>query len=189
MAKVDLANIDRYVGLDIQKIISDAFNDGIDSDIPLSEGKSVKFQKADGTFKTLELDTNEEIAVDGQGVLGLVKVVQTEVDCSGGGQSQDEVLATLPSGATLLNVVAVVTEQFDGDSSKTFEVGVDTNEDKYIDSSDLGSSADSFEDMINGANNDQGSVEAILTETEIKAFWTNHDNATTGKVKVTIIYI
>lgn len=123
------------------------------------------------------------------GITGLINIKQVIVDCSGGGSSESETLITLPAGSVLLNIVAQVTETFDGDNTKTFEVGSGTNEDNYIDTVDLGVTADGYQDMISGTNNDNKAVEVLSAETEIKAFWTNDDNATAGKVKVTILHI
>jgi predicted DNA binding protein len=124
-----------------------------------------------------------------KGLEGIPKVVQVEVDCSGGGSAQTEDIVVLPAGSIILNVVALVTETFDGDTTKTLEVGVSGNADNYIDTIDLGTTKDTFVDMISGTNNDNTVVEAILTETTIIATWTNSANATAGKVKVTILYI
>lgn len=146
---------------------------------------NAKVLEINGTEVTAE--ASELNLLDGKSKL--ITVAQVEVDCSAGGSAQTQVLATLPAGSILLNVIALVTETFDGATTKTFEVGVTANVDKYIDTADLGVTKGTIVDAISGTNNDQKVIEAIGTATEIKAFWTNTTGATAGKVQVTILYV
>jgi hypothetical protein len=135
---------------------------------------------------TVTADATELNQLDG--ITGLVNVYQETVDCSGGGTGTVEELVTLPAGSVLLNVIALVTETFDGDATTTFEVGVATNYDNYIDTVDLGSTADTYVDMISGTNNDNNAVEVMTAETTIAAEWTNTAAMSAGAVTVTILY-
>ena len=118
----------------------------------------------------------------------ILKVYEEEVDCSGGGTAQTEALVTLPAGSVIVEVVSLCTEAFDGDTTKTFEVGVSGNTDKYIDPVDCPVTLNGTMSMAGGTNNDQKSAEAVGAETALIATWTNTASATAGKVKVRVVY-
>ena len=119
---------------------------------------------------------------------GIVKVYEEEVDCSGGGSAQSEALVTLPAGSVLLEIVTTCTEAFDGDTTKTFEVGISGNTDKYIDPVDCPVTLAGTMSMAGGTNNDQKSAEGLNAETAVVATWTNTASASAGKVKVRVVY-
>lgn len=119
---------------------------------------------------------------------GILKVYEEEVDCSGGGTAQEQALVTLPAGSVLLEVVTTCTEAFDGDTTKTFEVGVSGNTDKYVDPVDCPVTLNDTMAMAGGTNNDQKNAEGLNAETSLIATWTNTGSASAGKVKVRVIY-
>jgi len=89
-----------------------------------------------------------------------------------------------------VGVLVQVTEEFDGDTTTTLEVGVSGNADKYIEATDFDpSDATSQACNIGGANNDQTTFEYIGTNTTLVATWTNDDNATEGLVEVIVLYV
>ena len=64
MAKFDLANIDTGIGVDVQKLISRAFTDGIDCDIPISYGNKIKMETATpGTYVEVYVDANGKLVL------------------------------------------------------------------------------------------------------------------------------
>ena len=123
------------------------------------------------------------------GKTGLVNVYEETVDCSAGGTAETKALVTLPAGSIILEVVTLCTVAFDGGTTKTFEVGVAANTDKYIDPVDCAVTLNGFQTMEEGTNNDQKVVEVAAAETAIIATWTNTAEATAGEVKVRIVYI
>ena len=123
------------------------------------------------------------------GKTGLVNVYEETVDCSAGGTAETEALVTLPAGSIILEVVTLCTAAFDGGTTKTFEVGIAANTDKYIDPVDCAVTLNGFQTMEDGTNNDQKVVEVVAAETAIIATWTNTGSATAGEVKVRIVYI
>lgn len=118
----------------------------------------------------------------------VVKVYEEEVDCSGGGSAQTEALITLPLGSVIIEIATVCTEAFDGDTTKTFEVGITGNTDKYIDPVDCPVTLNGVMYMFGGTNNDQQNPECVAS-TPLKATWTNDANATAGKMKVRVVYV
>jgi hypothetical protein len=109
--------------------------------------------------------------------------------CNATGTAKTAALITLPAGSTIHQITAQVTQVMNGDATTTFEVGVATNTDKYIDPVDLtttGLNAVAY--MIGGTNNDQKTEELVVAETAIVATWTNDASATTGVVVVRITY-
>lgn len=119
-----------------------------------------------------------------------VVVETTAVDTSGGGAASTTAIATLPANSILVDVTAIVTATFDGDTTTTFEVGVASNTDKYVDPSDLDCSAfNSQQSMIGGTNNDQKNPEYIAASTPIIATWTNTASASAGAATVRVVYI
>ena len=115
--------------------------------------------------------------------------VMVLVDTSAGGSAQSAAIVTLPAGVTIQNVVAVVSEVFDGDTATTFEVGVSGNTDKYLDPVDVDVEALAQYDMLSGTNNDQKTAETLAGTTAIIATWTNTANASTGLVEVHVYYL
>lgn len=112
------------------------------------------------------------------------------VDTSGGGAASTTAITTVPANSILVDVTAIVTATFDGDATTTFEVGVASNSDKYVDPSDLNAAAvDSQQSMIGGTNNDQTNPEYIAAATPIIATWTNTASASTGGATVRVVYI
>lgn len=110
------------------------------------------------------------------------------VNCSGGGVAQTEALTTLGAGSVIQEIVCNVTETFDGNAVKTFEVGIVGNTDKYIDPVDCPVTSGQVMTMTGGTNNDQKTPEALAAGTALIATWTNNAAATAGRVIVTIIY-
>lgn len=110
------------------------------------------------------------------------------VDCSAGGIAQTEALTTLGAGSVIQDIVCAVTETFNGDATKTFEVGIVGNTDKYIDPVDCPITSGQVMTMSGGTNNDQKVPEALAAGTALIATWTNTAAATTGKIRVTVIY-
>jgi len=119
-----------------------------------------------------------------------VVVAETTVDTSGGGTASTTAIATVPADSILIDVTAIVTATFDGDSTTTFEVGITGNTDKYVDPSDLDASAvNSQQSMIGGTNNDQKNPEYLAASTPIIATWTNTASASAGSATVRVVYI
>jgi len=154
------------------------------------------------TAKTLTITDNSGLVIAGtavsstaaelnllDGKTGLVNVYEETVDCSAGGTAQTEALVTIPAGSIILEIVTLCTAAFDGDTTKTFEVGVAANTDKYIDPVDCAVTLNGFQTMEDGTNNDQKVVEVVSAETAIIATWTNTATATAGEMKVRVIYI
>jgi hypothetical protein len=64
MAKFNLADIDTGIGVDVQKLLSRAFTDGIDCDIPLSYGNKIKLETATpGTYVEVYVDANGKLVL------------------------------------------------------------------------------------------------------------------------------
>jgi len=122
---------------------------------------------------------------------GLEKHVKVSVNAAAGGSAQTAAICTVPLGSVITEVVAVVKTAFNGDTTKTFEVGVAANTDKYVDPSDFdpGGSAGTYKAMTGGTNNDQKSSEYCAAATAIIATWTNTANASAGAVDVIVSYI
>jgi len=110
------------------------------------------------------------------------------VDCSAGGSAQTEALITLATGQVIQEIVCIVTEAFNGNATKTFEVGIAANTDKYIDPVDCPVTLAGIMTLTGGTTNDQKTPEVLAASTPLIATWTNTAAATTGKIKVTIIY-
>ena len=118
---------------------------------------------------------------------GLVKYWESELTIPNG-TAQTTALFTVPKGSILLNVMTLCTEAFNGDTTKTFEVGVTGNTDKYIDPVDCVVTVDGVMSMTTGTNNDQKLAEPLGAATALIATWTNTATATTGKMKVKVVY-
>ena len=118
----------------------------------------------------------------------IYKAYEEIVDCSGGGIAQTEALVTLSAGTVILEIITVCTEAFNGNTTKTFEVGIAANTDKYIDPVDCPVTLDGVMTMAGGTNNDQKSAEALIASTPLIATWTNNAAASAGKMKVKVIY-
>ena len=167
-------------------------NIGIESGyltITPSEGNAYRVPIADllgGTISPTDLALLEGLVAASK---GLVKYYEEEVDCSGGGTAEAQALVTLPVGSVILEIVTLCTEGFDGDTTKTFEVGIATNTDKYIDPVDCPVTINGTMSMAGGTNNDQGAPEAVAASTPLVATWTNTASASAGKVKVRVVYI
>ena len=120
--------------------------------------------------------------------VGLVKVATVTVDCSEGGTAETEDIVTLPAGTVILELTTYCSEAFDGDTTKSFEVGIEGNTDKYIDPVDCPVTLDGVMSMMAGTNNDQKVPEVLAAETAIIATWTNTAEMTKGTVVVKVIY-
>lgn len=119
----------------------------------------------------------------------LIDVIETEVDASGGGSGEEDAIGTVPAGSVLLGVVINVTENFDGDTTQTIEVGLTGNTDKYIDPTDIDPSTGTPQlSNFESDNADQGGMTYLGSDEAIVATWTNTANATAGKAKVYLIY-
>lgn len=112
-------------------------------------------------------------------VLGIVRIVDTEVDASAGGSAQTAAIGTVPAGAVLLGVNTLVTEAFDGDTTTTLVVGVAGATTEYI--------ADSSADTLDAQASD-APMEYAAAAIPVIATWTNTANAEAGKVVVRLIY-
>ena len=114
----------------------------------------------------------------------------TTVDASAGGVAQTTNLTLVPAGSIIQNVTAVVVDPFDGDATTTLEVGVATNADAYIDTSDFDPSAaaDTYASSINGTTNDITSPQYVSAATQLIATWTNTASATAGEVVVYVTF-
>lgn len=119
-----------------------------------------------------------------------VKTVVTNVDGSGGGTAQTTSIGTIPAKSLLLGVQARVTTAFDGDTTRTFEVGVSGNIDAYIDTVDFSPDPVNTDGSnIGGVSNDVQAAQWIDDATEVIATWTNDASATAGVVEVSLIYV
>jgi len=152
-----------------------------------SEGAPYRVPIADflgGTISPTDLALLEGLVAASK---GLVKVYEEEVDCSGG-TAETEALVTLPVGSFILEVMTWCTEAFDGDTTKTFEVGIAANTDKYVDPVDCPITLNGIMSMAEGTNNDQKTPETVAASTPLIATWTNTANMTAGKMKVRVVY-
>jgi hypothetical protein len=138
-----------------------------------------------GKILVNETTTPEDLS---SGVRTLPKVFIKEVDCSAGGTAQTATLFTPPAGSTILEVETFCTQAFNGNATKTFEVGVNGNTDKYIDPVDCVVTLAGIMWLQGGTNNDQKKPEAIGTAVALIATWTNTAAATAGKMRVKVIY-
>jgi len=156
--------------------------------VTTDEGAPCKYAIADflgGTIAPADLALLEGLVAASK---GLMKVYEEEVDCSGGGTAEAEALLTLPAGSVILEVLTWCTEAFDGDATKTFEVGIAANTDKYIDPVDCPVTLNGLMSIAAGTNQDQKNVETVVASTPIIATWTNTASMTAGKMKVRVIY-
>ena len=113
------------------------------------------------------------------------------VDSSGNGVGQTTNLTLIPAQSVLINVEAVVLTDMNGDTTKTFEVGVSGNADAYIDSSDFdpAGGAGTKAGSASGTNNDVKTVQYLAAATQLEALWTNNASASTGSTEVTTQYL
>lgn len=151
----------------------------------LGDGDVIVLRYSQGYWRELVFKPRE-------GFGGGIQAVTTTVDASAGGVAQTTTIAVVPAGALLLNVHARVATVFNGDTTTTLEVGVSGNADAYIDTADFDvTSATAQQSMIDGAGgtNDVETIEYSATARTIIATWTNDDNASTGSVVVTVLYM
>lgn len=118
-----------------------------------------------------------------------VRTVRCPVDASAGGTAQTTALITIPDGGIIHNIVAHAEVAFNSSGTKTVDVGVAGNINKYIDSTDFTpGTIDSLAYMIGGTNNDQKTMEFCTGATAIIATWTNAAAATAGRTVVYVTY-
>ena len=148
-----------------------------------------------GTFSTGGVSLTSTVAdqnlVSGWVVAALtpVKCLTVSVDCSAGGTAQTAAIGTVPIGSIILEVMTYCTEAFNGDATKTFEVGVTGNTDKYIDPVDCPVTLAGVMAMMTGTNNDQQVPEPLGAAMAIIATWTNTASATAGVMTVKVVYV
>ena len=118
---------------------------------------------------------------------GLVKYYEVEITCANG-TAVVVPLITVPIGSIILEVMTRCTEAFNGDTTKTFEVGVEGNTDKYIDPVDCPVTLAGVMCLVAGTNNDRKVAEPLGAAMALRAVYTNTALATTGKMKVKIVY-
>lgn len=140
--------------------------------------------------KTYRNDSAVAQAPDWQFEASPVSVAKTIVDASAGGTGQTANCTLIPANSILLDVVAVIAEAFNGDTTTTLEVGVSGNVDKYVDTADFdpSGSVGTAQAMTGGGSNDQGTTEFVAAETQVIATWTNTASADEGIVDVYVIY-
>lgn len=116
-------------------------------------------------------------------------IFKKSIDMSGGGTATETAVLTVPAGSIILNVMTHCTAALDGDTTKTVEVGLTANTDKYIDPIDAPVTLNGFMDIQAGTNQDQKGAEFCAAAQAIVATWTNTANATAGAVDVYVMYI
>ena len=181
------------------------------ADVALAEG-SVLVGNAAGAAAALAAETDAQIlvgngttvtsvAVSGDATMdnagavtladGIVRTATVSVDCGAGGTAQTTAIVTLPANSTVLDVHALCTEVFNGDTTQDLSVGVSGTAAKYLASAD-------YENGANDINaNDEAFASNLGTPTapahtaageSIIATWSNDASASTGIVKVTVTY-
>lgn len=110
------------------------------------------------------------------------------VDCSAGGTAQTVNLSLIPRNSILQNVNIYVSQAFNGNATKTIEVGVSGNTDKYIDPVDASTAGAGQSTMSGGTNNDQKHPERMTSNTQLICTWTNSASASAGKALISITY-
>jgi hypothetical protein len=100
-------------------------------------------------------------------------------------------LGVIPAGAVILCVSAFCSVAFNGAVTKTFEVGINGNTDKYIDPSDCPVTLAGVMDTFIGTNNDQKTLETLTAALTLQSVHTNttHAGAVLGTMVVRVIYI
>jgi hypothetical protein len=100
-------------------------------------------------------------------------------------------IGTIPIGSVILDVMTYCTVAFNGATTKTFEVGVAANTDKYIDPSDCGVTLAAVLDIFTGTNQDQKTAEPLTAALDLIATHTNttHAGAVLGTMVVKVIYV
>ena len=145
------------------------------------------------TATSADLNTIAGVALAGTTPVALAtgysvaKVFDKEVTCSNG-TAVETAICTVPKGSLILDVMAWCTEAFNGAVTKTFQVGLTGNTDKYIDNADMAVTLDAVLDIFTGTNQDQKTAEPCGTAMAIVSTHTNTTGATAGKMKVKVIY-
>lgn len=110
-----------------------------------------------------------------------------QVDCSGGGSGETAVIAMVPVGAIVHEIGYRVTENFDGDTTKTVEIGDGTDTDEYV-AQDANPTAGNTKLMTVDGTADVSSPFVVTTETAITLTWSNTAGPTTGAVEGFVVY-
>lgn len=118
---------------------------------------------------------------------GLTQYFEKEITCANG-TATETAIVTIPKGSIILEVMTLCTEAFNGDTTKTFKVGLTGNTDKYIDDVDCPVTLDGVMGMVMGTNQDQKTPEPCGAAMAIVATHTNTATATAGKMKVKVVY-
>ena len=118
---------------------------------------------------------------------GAVKYFDKEVTCAQG-TAVVTAICTIPIGSIILDIFTYCTEAFDGATTKTFEVGVSGNTDKYIDPLDCPVTLAGVMDIFIGTNQDQKTAESLSAAVIIQSVHTNTTTATAGKIRGRVIY-
>jgi len=136
------------------------------------------------------LNLNGTVKVNGVSS-GKKVVVASVVDASAGGTAQTTNLMTVPAGAFIKEVMAVVNTPFNGASTTTLDVGISGTASKYIHHTDFnaGGSANTFMSMTGGTNNSTKHTDYRASSTQLIATWTNTTGASAGNVTVTCEYV
>lgn len=156
---------------------------GFNFDIKLGTGKGLYV----GGSKVV--GTRGAVVADVATTKGGVHQVVTTVSSAAGGTAQTANCALVPAQSLILAVEAEQTVAMDGDTTKTFEVGVSGNADAYIDTSDFDPSGTNKACSALGTNNDIKYPQYVATATQVIATWTNTASATAGSTKVTVVYL
>ena len=163
---------------------------GPDAEWTVKNLDSITFEAVELSFENSSGTEVANIGTDGTlTALGTVQVIETAVDCSAGGTAQTAAIGTVPAGSVLLDIVGLTDTAFNGNTTKTFEVGITGNTDKYLDPADFAVTLNAQLDMYGGTNNDQKYPEYLAAATPIIATWTNTAAATAGQVTVRVIYV
>lgn len=135
--------------------------------------------------KALIMDANNQC-------LGVVLVKTVDVDVSAGGTAQTTNILVLPANGVVLDVHVRCTEDFDGDTTQNFDVGVSGTADKYIASADFETGANdinSGDEAFSGSLGTPTSPVSVPAGETIIATWTNATPAVgTGNVRVSVRY-
>lgn len=155
--------------------------------LDFESGSTLKIEGVQVTSKAADLNLVAGLAV-GAITSGLVKYFEKEISCPNG-TAQTGAVVTVPAGSIILEVMTTCTEAFNGGTTKTFEVGVTANTDKYIDPVDCPVTLNGVMCLVGGTNNDQKIAEATGAAIPIIYTYTNTATATAGKMKVKVIYV
>jgi hypothetical protein len=157
----------------------------IDS-VDFESGSTLLIEGTTVTAKAADLNLVAGL-ITGAITSGVVKYFEKGITCANG-TAQTGAIVTIPQGAIILEVMTICTEAFNGNATKTFEVGITGNTDKYIDPVDCPVTLAGVMAMEIGTNNDQKLKEPLGAAMALIYTYTNTAAATTGKMKVKVVY-